>query len=416
MPTRSLWPYAIALLVGAVSYMAVFWWTAMHGLAAAAAFVLGLMVFIYARVIQSRGKLSLKMTIFVLPLVTALLCIGLQQLNPYLQRQRTNSALKRPRLTVYQGNSQVLGEWYRDKNTGVLLPTWLIRLCGDDAMGEVHTIEGTFEALDSVDLHKLYLPKLRTVRLSREGTEPPVTAELIAFLIALSKRQEMQIELFLDEIALADMPAIKELSKFPETGTLQFTSFANKVQPDVDLSVLPANCFLRLSGDRLTLPQAKQIRDLRYVALSVSDISATHIEALGRRDSKLNLVLHNNDFDEATTQAILRYQGGAIRLIDCKFPDQFVVDAQKCELQLLGLENTPIAESTLLKWLQKSNVQFFQTSVSLSPSFLEECKQIKSMERIYCMSASNEPYFVDLTNPLGEQQDQASKERSQKHF
>ncbi len=388
----------------------------MHGLAAAAAFVLGLMVFIYARVIQSRGKLSLKMTIFVLPLVTALLCIGLQQLNPYLQRQRTNSALKRPRLTVYQGNSQVLGEWYRDKNTGVLLPTWLIRLCGDDAMGEVHTIEGTFEALDSVDLHKLYLPKLRTVRLSREGTEPPVTAELIAFLIALSKRQEMQIELFLDEIALADMPAIKELSKFPETGTLQFTSFANKVQPDVDLSVLPANCFLRLSGDRLTLPQAKQIRDLRYVALSVSDISATHIEALGRRDSKLNLVLHNNDFDEATTQAILRYQGGAIRLIDCKFPDQFVVDAQKCELQLLGLENTPIAESTLLKWLQKSNVQFFQTSVSLSPSFLEECKQIKSMERIYCMSASNEPYFVDLTNPLGEQQDQASKERSQKHF
>ena len=394
-PTRSLWPYAIALLVGSVSYMAVFWWTAMHGLAAAAAFVFGLMVFICSRVIQSRGKLSLKMTIFVLPLVTALFCIGLQQLNPYLQRQRTNSALKRPRLAVYQRNSEILGEWYRDSNTGVMLPTWLVRLCGDDAMGEVHTIEGTFEALGSVDLHNLYLPKLRTVRLSREGSGPPINPKLIAFLVALSKRQAMQVVLFLDEITLADMPAIKELSKFPKTGTLQITSSANKIPPDVDLSVLPVNGWLQLIGDRLTLPQAKQIRDLGYVALFVSDISAAHIEALG--NPKLNLVLHNNDFDEATTQSIMRYQGGAIRLIDCKFPDQFVVDDQKCELQLLALENTPIAESILLKWLQKSNVQFFQTSAALSPSFLEECKQIKSMQRIYCVSESNEPVFVDLT-------------------
>ena len=174
----------------------------MHGLAAAAAFVLGLMVFICSRVIQSRGKLSLKVTIFVLPLITALLCIGLQQLNPYLQRRRTNSALKRPRLAIVGFNSLV-------------------------------------------------------------------------------------------------------------------------------------------------------------------------------------------------TQAILRYQGGAIRLINCKFPDQFVVDVQKCELQLLELHNSPIAESTLLKWLQKSNIQFFQTSVALSPSFLEGCKQIKSMQRIYCVSDGNEPVFVD---------------------
>jgi len=396
-PTRSLWPYTIALLVGAVTYMAVFWWSAMHGLAAAATFLLGLIVFICSRLIQSRGKLSLKVTIFVMPLVTVMLCIGLQQLNPYLQRQRTNSALKRTGLTVYQRNSQVLGEWYRDSSTGVMLPYWLVRLCGDDAMGEVHSIHGSFEALQSVDLQKLYLPKLRSVHLSREGAEPPVSVELIEFLIALNKRQETKVEIFLDEIALADMPALKELSKFPETGTLKISSFANKIQSDVDLSVLPAKCWLRLNGDRLTLPHAMQIKDLTFVELLVSGISAAHIEALGRRNSKLILALHNNVFDEATTQAIMRYQGGAIRLINCKFPDQFKVDDQKCKLQLLNLENTPIAESTLLKWLQMSNVESFQTSDSLSPSMLEECKQIKSMQRIYYQSASGEPAFVDLT-------------------
>jgi len=192
------------------------------------------------------------------------------------------------------------------------------------------------------------------------------------------------------------MPALRELSKFPETGTLQISSFANKIQPDVDLSVLPANCWLRLNGDRLTLPQAKQIKDLTFVELVVSDISAVHIEALGRRDSKLNLVLHNNVFDEATTQAIMRYQGGAIRLINCKFPVKFVVDDQKCELQLLTMADTSIAESILLKWLQKSNIETFRTSDALSPSMLEECKQIKSMQRIYYQSASGEPVFVDF--------------------
>lgn len=86
---RSLWPYAAALLGGAFSYLATLLWSHMHALAAVVAVIFGLTIFVCSRLIQSRGKLSLKVTIIILPLVTAVICVGLQQMNPYRLRQRT---------------------------------------------------------------------------------------------------------------------------------------------------------------------------------------------------------------------------------------------------------------------------------------------------------------------------------------
>ncbi len=376
----------------------------MQGLAVATAFVIGLTTFVCSRLIQSRGKLSLRITILVLPLVTAIICFGLMQLNPYRVRHQTNSALKQSGLTVRQRRPEVDGEWYRDSNSGIVLPYWLIRMCGDDAMSDTVSVTGPLASLQAVDVDQLHLPKLRSINLDRSGAEPKLSVEHIAWLSKLEKLNEIKLEF--EEITGADMPAIEGLHALTNVKSIGISSFLDNIGSDVDLSKLPPKCWLQLSGSEVSLEHAKQLSGVSWLELRVNTISAEAIALLSAGDADRGLAIHNCVLDEAAARAISKYTG-SLTLINCKFPVGFAVDDQPTgpsqtdssepsRLWRLCLNNTPISDAALVAWLRRSNVGNFQTDGTLSTSVLEQCQQLESLQWIYYRSIDGEFVGTEL--------------------
>ncbi len=394
---RSLWPYAAALFGGALSYLATLWWSNMHALAAVVAVIFGLTIFVCSRLIQSRGKLSLKVTIIILPLVTAVICVGLQQMNPYRLRQRTTSALKQAGLNVQLGRPEVQGEWFRDKDSGILLPYWLVRLCGEDAMSDVYRVSGSLEAFQQVDIRRMHLPRLYQIELSRIGNDPPLSVEMIDNLSKLKRLDS--VELKFEKTTDADIPGLKELNTLSGVKSIGISASTQKIEDGVDLSVLPKECWLRLSGDELTVQQARQIQHLtRYRELAVDTITADAVDALHSSSEVAGpLRIIGCAFDEAATLALTRCTGGSIALVNCKFPEGFKIDPKPGRIPALMLEGTAIPDAELFQWIKESKMTGFQTDQVLSAEMLEPFKKIETLERMYFSQSDGEPIGVELT-------------------
>lgn len=394
--SRWLWPYSAALLGGAFSYLATLLWSHMHALAAVVAFIFGLTIFVCSRLIQSRGKLSLKVTIIILPLVTAVICVGLQQMNPYRMRQRTNSALKRAGLNVQLSRPEVQGEWFRDKDSGILLPYWLVRLCGEDAMSDVFRVAGSLEAFQQVDIRRLHLPRLYQVELVRDGTDPPLSVNMIDSLSKLKRLD--RIEFKFEKITDADMPGLEELNTLSGVKSIGISAFTQKMEDGVDLSVLPEDCWLRLSGHELTVQQARQIQHVKgWRELTVETLTADAVDALRRSTEETGpLTIVGCTFDEAATLALTRHTGGSIALVNCKFPDGFKIDPQPGRVPALILAGTTIPDAELFRWIEQSKMSGFQTDQVLSSEMLEPFKKIETLERMYYIQSDGEPISVEL--------------------
>ncbi|MFO0942866.1 MAG: hypothetical protein U0930_19180 [Pirellulales bacterium] len=396
---RSLWPYAAALLGGAFTYLATLLWSQMHALAAAVAVIFGLTVYVCSRLIQSRGKLSLKVTIIILPLVTAIICVGLQQMYPYRLRQRTTSALGRAGMIVELDRPEVEGEWFRDKDSGIPLPYWLVRLCGEDAMSDVYHVSGALEAFQKIDIRRQHLPRLFQVDLVRDGTDPPLSVEMIE---NLSKLKLDHIELKLEGITDADMPGLKELNKLSGINYICVSAFTHKIETGVDLSVLPKNCWLKFSGRELTVQQATQIQHVKFWReLSVDTLTAEAVYALHSSTEDAGpLRIIGSTLDEAATRAITRYTGGSIVLVNCKFPDGFKMDLQPGRIRSLTLAGTTIPDEELIQWIKESKMSGFQTDQVLKPESVEPFKKIETLERLYYDQPDGKRIGVELRSPI----------------
>lgn len=395
--SRWLWPYAAALLGGAFCYLPTLWWSHMHALAAVVAVIFGLTIFVCSMLFQSRGKLSLKVTIIILPLVTAVICVGLQQMNPYRMRQRTNSALKQAGLNVQLSRPEVQGEWFRDKDSGVLLPYWLVRLYGDDAMSDVYRVSGSLESFQQVDIRRMHLPRLYQVELVRDGTDPPLSVDMIDNLSKLKRLD--RIEFKFDKITDADMPGLNELNKLSGVKSIGISALTQKIEGGVDLSVLPKKCWLKFSGDELTVQQARQIQHVTgWRELTVDTLSADSVDALRRSSEDTGpLTIAGCTFDEAATLALTRYKGGSLALVNCKFPEGFKIDPQPGRIPALNLAGTSIPDAELLQWIKESKMTGFQTDQVLTAEMLEPFKKIETLERMYFSQPDGEPISVDLT-------------------
>ncbi len=363
----------------------------MHALAAAISIIVGLTTYTIAKLVQSRGKLSLKLTIFVLPLLTAVVCVALLQLNPYRQRHLAISALKNAGLNVRVRRPDIQGEWFRDRRSGLLLPYWLIRLCGEHSTSEASSVRGDLESFQTLDISRLRLVNLLEIQLNREGADPALSPQMIASLTQF--RQLRSIELDLEKLTVDDMDGLMELEKLKGIKSIQICAPTGKIGRGVDLSVLPQNCSLILNGFELTTEQASQIKHLRSIDLTLKTVSADAIETLTTKGPG-RLRISDCSFDSKAATAITKYSGDSLVLVNCKFPQEFTIEPGP--LGRLYLGSTNVSKDCTIQWLKKSGAISFGTDQNLTAEELDSYRQIEGLQWISHQSPGGETIGLNL--------------------
>lgn len=365
----------------------------MHALAAAISIIVGLTTYTVAKLVQSRGKLSLKLTIFVLPLLTAVVCVALLQLNPYRQRHLAITALKNAGLNVRVRRPEIQGEWFRDRRSGLLLPYWLIRLCGEHSTSEVSSVRGELESFQTLDISRLRLLNLLEIQLNREGADPALSPQMIASLTQF--RQLRNIELQFEKLTANDMDGLRELEKLKGIKSIEISARIEKIEPGVDLSILPKNCALTLSGIELTVERASQIKHLRSMDLTLKTLSAAAIETL-KTDSPGWLRISDCSFDAKAASAITQHKGDSLALINCKFPQEFTMNPQAGPLGRLYLGSTTLSKDYTIQWLKKSGAISFGTDQNLTAEELDSYRQVENLQWISHQSTGGEIIGLNL--------------------
>ncbi|MFK7734375.1 MAG: hypothetical protein AB8B50_00005, partial [Pirellulaceae bacterium] len=133
------------------------------------------------RLIAWRGKLSLRTTAVVLPLLVAIACSILPKVTPFWARQRTADALRSEQIQTYARPPQVAGEWALDSE-GYVLPAIALDWIGADSMSIVRGVDGLADDLVRLDLKSLALPSQLSSLNIRCDRADSITPELVEWI------------------------------------------------------------------------------------------------------------------------------------------------------------------------------------------------------------------------------------------
>ena len=146
---RTYLPHCCSLLALPICYATVLLISDQQLLAVCTAALGVVSVFFLCRTVQSRGQVSLAITIFVLPLLVAGGCAILLQLTPFVNRQRSIEALRAAGVAFRASPPDQSGEWQQNRS-GTMLPSWIAKTIGSDCLSEIRSINGALGAFKSI--------------------------------------------------------------------------------------------------------------------------------------------------------------------------------------------------------------------------------------------------------------------------
>ena len=144
-------------------------------------FVAGYMA---CRLVQLRGRLTVAMAVFGLPLVTALSFFGIERYTELSQRQATFDALADAGIKFRARMPDRTGEWTQDES-GNFVPVWFADRIGADCLRELASIEGTLEDLQRHEYREIDSSDLRFVTMDWAESDTQVTNGFLAWLESL---------------------------------------------------------------------------------------------------------------------------------------------------------------------------------------------------------------------------------------
>ncbi|MFN9413042.1 MAG: hypothetical protein ACK57V_11810 [Pirellula sp.] len=174
-------PYFASLLVIPISYLSILLLIGQQSLAVFGAALGAVVVYIICKTIQRRGKISLALMIFVLPLLMAGGCILFLQLAPFVNHHQRIGLLRNVGIEVDARPPDQLGEWLQNRS-GTMLPVWLVKLMGGDCLSEIRSIQGELGAFQSISYAQLDMSRAHTVTFIQESKNSHVTIELVDWL------------------------------------------------------------------------------------------------------------------------------------------------------------------------------------------------------------------------------------------
>ncbi|MGB7347287.1 MAG: hypothetical protein WBD20_23895 [Pirellulaceae bacterium] len=286
---RRLLPHFAALATIFPVYLVVAFLTHQPTLAVALAAATALIVFIIVRLIQLRGKLTLSLTVLGFPLLVAMGFASFAALDPFLQLQRQADMLRDAGLNFQGRQPDEGGEWKRTHD-GVMLPIWLANRIGSDCMTKTRSIGGDIERLQAIRFRDLGTESVRYLELRRDDREPSISPELVDWINELDDpRITLNVRFYRDKDGLA----LRDLRQ-------RYSLHMPIDDRTGDLSQLGSVGSLWLSGDRITIPQAKQLtklKNLYSLELEVLQLDAKTIESLQSRFGTLKIVRAQLDAD-----------------------------------------------------------------------------------------------------------------------
>lgn len=379
--------YASALVATILAYSITLIWIGQLGLSVAIAVLACLLSVVSLRAIQTRGQLSLRVMVVAMPLVMAVACVIWQRLSPYRQRQLSWNALRDTAISAQARSPDEAGEWVLDRS-GNIMPRWFLLLVGKNSLDEIHSLDGSVKQFQSLNLDQLRVPGVRRVTLSRWEDEPTISLSLIDWLNRCEKLEYLKWDL--NSMSAGDIEALKRL----ETSRLDLGRFAirlngDKVDDDVDLSLLPRDCLLTLDGRELMPVRARQLARHRWILLNTQTLSADALRQWnmeqGENDDDRWVTIQGCTFDRPAAEALTEISGTTLSLIRCQLPAEFPVrlrSSNSSRLWNLGLDGTTIPADLLIDWVRSVRPSSLSITGRPSDDLLLRLREISSLQHL----------------------------------
>lgn len=379
-------PYCGALVGLLVGYGGAMLITSQQMLAVGVATIAALGGYLALRVIQMRGKLTLGLTAFGLPLLAALACFLFLRLTPYIDRQRAIDQMRESGIAFTARSPDQSGEWLRDRS-GNMLPIWLARWIGPECMAEIRTITADLAQLKRADLSKLQNSKIVKVVLRRDGESPPLSRNLVAWLNDCPELRS--IDLALAHYAEADAAALGQLLK---DCRVQVGIDADTATGD--FGCLPDGSMVRLSGGRLTAGTSEQIGQLQKPSLLTLEFLTVAPGGLGPLEQLdrdvpvyvMGATLTHQDLVDLAMQGRAR-----LALTGVVLPKElgFEQDAtSKIRTETLWIQQMQVSPVQLQHLCQLFNCRWVSLQQVMSESELESLWATTALEELRCFDGS----------------------------
>jgi hypothetical protein len=254
-------PYFASLLVIPIIYLSILLLIGQQSLAVFGAALGAVVVYIICKTIQRRGKISLALMIFVLPLLMAGGCVLFLQLAPFVNHHQRIGLLRNAGINVNARPPDQLGEWLQNRS-GTMLPVWLVKLMGSDCLSEIRSIGGELGAFQSVSYAQLDMSRAREVEFRQESIDSHVSLELVHWLNKSSNIDRMSFEFsdFYEEDGMA-------LSNLVDKSKV-FVTIRN-CESVTGLGSLGKLQWLHLVGESLPINLARDISNLSLGGLTL---------------------------------------------------------------------------------------------------------------------------------------------------
>ena len=270
------YPMWIALAAIPMSFGITWMFTGQHMFSAVVTAIVTLLSLVVLKTWQSRGRVSLAQTIFVVPAIVALGCFCISQLVPLASRQATIAKLRNSNIKFRAIVPVADGEWLLGSSSGTPpLPTWFANWFGPDCMTEVRSLSGELQDLQEFDYHRIPKASIAEIKIRRSKGEPVLRADFVDWLDTCTASLDLDLkQIHAKELELLERlpPRLYEVS----------LSFDGPV-PAFQLACPPN--MLTLAGESLSKQAVETVLANRsknyWTSLHVKRVSSEAIEAIG---------------------------------------------------------------------------------------------------------------------------------------
>ena len=372
---RVLGPCVAAFLAIGPTYGLLLYLTHQQMLAVACAAFASLLTFLFARVVQLRGKLTLAITVIGFPLLAAVALAGFQALNPFIYRQRSIGMLRNAGVTVGLRHADQAGEWKRNRK-GQMLPVWVADRIGPDCMSELRSIDTELGRIQGVSYRDVDTTDLSRINLTRFDALPPVQKGFVDWLNGLSLRS---LQLTLLDYSDADGDALAGLR-------IPYSIKIYQERELGDVSKLETAQSITIRADQLEIEVAEQLSRLPdySLTLEVDQISSAAVDALWTEDERTYVRLFQTEFDPEAWRSLSR-----IPLINLSLDD---VDLDRVptanrgsvgQVQHLHIDAADVRPKDLINLIELLGARHLAARLDLEESELGRYWQIPHLEVIW---------------------------------
>lgn len=367
--------------------------------AAVMAAIASLCLLTVLRLWQSRGRLSLAITAFVIPALVALVCVGAMKLTPLAARQATIDRLRTSDLQFTLRVPTVNGEWVHDQS-GFLLPLWLAERIGPDCLTSVRRMSANLGDLQNFDYRSIPSEELTEIHITRESKSPRLSRDLAQWLATC---QRAKIHIDLKHVTRDELLIIEQ---FPPHLLYEIILGFDGEIPGF---ALPGHPFqASFLGESISAAAASQLmagRRERFLnSFHVSSISPEAIHAIGGNGYVRQLIWYGTDFEtedlEALRKQTIPYQGlYAISLPNAKIIDKLSaslpprpteVNDEKMRLLDLAVVDSQVSFAQLHALCKYLPYESISTDLVLSAENLQQCWAHTSLKKVTCVSEAED--------------------------